>query len=225
MLALLAVAARLRRGVSMIAASALMTSMPLAMAQQYPPSGYPNPGQSPGYPGAGPPWAYPDPGYGANGAPPPPRQEAIPPPPGVTMGLATRVLELEEARLGVGVRQLRLTPVPRRVLGCWPLEPTTRRLDLGAGALAMIARPCARPANWEPASSAPTRSSLANVTRSLQRSLANATRSLQRLSPRHSTPSASYDRNWVMALRERRRIEAGGSLPESPEGAIRHEEE
>jgi hypothetical protein len=53
-------------------------------------------------------------------------------------GLATRVLELEETRLGVGVRQLRLTPVPRRVLGSWSLEPTTRRLGLGARALAMI---------------------------------------------------------------------------------------
>ena len=53
MLALLAVAARLRRGVPMIAASVLMTSMPLAMAQQYSPPAYPNPGQSPGYPGAG----------------------------------------------------------------------------------------------------------------------------------------------------------------------------
>ena len=47
-------------------------------------------------------------------------------------GLATRVLELEETRLGVGVRQLHLTPVPRRVLGSWSLEPTTRRLGLGA---------------------------------------------------------------------------------------------
>jgi hypothetical protein len=47
-------------------------------------------------------------------------------------------LELEETRLGVGVRQLRLTPVLRRLLGSWSLEPTTRRLDLGAGALAMI---------------------------------------------------------------------------------------
>ena len=53
-------------------------------------------------------------------------------------GLATRVLELEETRLGVGVRQLRLTPVPRGVLGSWSLEPTTRRLGLGARALAMI---------------------------------------------------------------------------------------
>jgi hypothetical protein len=50
MLALLAVAARLRRGVPMIAASVLMTSMPLAMAQQYPPPAYPNPGQSPSIP-------------------------------------------------------------------------------------------------------------------------------------------------------------------------------
>jgi hypothetical protein len=53
-------------------------------------------------------------------------------------GLATRVLELEETRLGVGFRQLRLTPVPRRVLGSWSLEPTTRPLGLGARARAMI---------------------------------------------------------------------------------------
>jgi hypothetical protein len=65
-------------------------------------------------------------------------------------GLATRVLELEETRLGVGVRQLRLTPVPRRVLGSWSLEPTTRRLDLGAGALAMILPAPARPASPRP---------------------------------------------------------------------------
>jgi len=52
MLALPAAAARLRRGVSMIAVSVLVASMPLAVAQQYPPPAYPNPDQSPGYPGA-----------------------------------------------------------------------------------------------------------------------------------------------------------------------------
>src|SRR5580693_2126103 len=85
MLALLALASRLGCGEPRVAASVVMTSMPLAMAQQYSPPAYSNPGQSPGYPGAGPPSAYPDPGYSAPGAPPPPRQEAVPPPPGTTM--------------------------------------------------------------------------------------------------------------------------------------------
>ena len=58
MLALPAAAARLRRGVSIIAVSVLVASMPLAVAQQYPPPAYPNPDQSPGYPGAAQPPAY-----------------------------------------------------------------------------------------------------------------------------------------------------------------------
>ena len=52
-------------------------------------------------------------------------------------GLATRVLELEQTRLGTGVRRLCLPPVPARELGSRSLDPTTRALDLGAGALAM----------------------------------------------------------------------------------------
>ena len=91
----------LHHGVSMIAASVLITSVPLAVAQQYPPSTYPYPTQPPGYPGAaqppaypsqgygGPgaaqPPAYPSQGYGGPGAPPPAQQEAIPPPPGAAM--------------------------------------------------------------------------------------------------------------------------------------------
>jgi len=85
MLALPAAAARLRRGVSMIAVSVLVASMPLAVAQQYPPPAYPNPDQSPGYPGAAQPPAYSSQGYGGPGGPPPPQQEAIPPPPGAAM--------------------------------------------------------------------------------------------------------------------------------------------
>jgi len=53
-------------------------------------------------------------------------------------GLATWVLELGQTRLGVGIRPLRLPPVRTRELDLWSLEPTTRRLGLGAGALAMI---------------------------------------------------------------------------------------
>jgi hypothetical protein len=98
-IALPGTATRLHR-VSMIAASVLMTSIPMAIAQQYPPSTYPYPSQPPGYPGgaqpptypgqppdypgAAPP-AYPSQGYGGPGAPPPPQQEAIPPPPGAAM--------------------------------------------------------------------------------------------------------------------------------------------
>ena len=92
MLALLVAAARLSRGVSTIAVSALMTSMPLAVAQQYPPPTYPDPGQPPGYPSAAPPGypgaappAYPYQGYGGPGAPPPLQQEVVPPPPGAAM--------------------------------------------------------------------------------------------------------------------------------------------
>lgn len=86
-------------------------------------------------------------------------------------GLATGVLELEETRLGVGVRQLRLTPVPRHVLGSWSLEPTTR---LGAGALAMIL-PALR-----------TRPACVLVVGADALFFANATGSLQRISPHHS---------------------------------------
>jgi hypothetical protein len=50
--------------------------------------------------------------------------------------LATRVLELEQTRLGTGVRRLCLPPVPARELGSRSLDPTTRA-HLGAGALAM----------------------------------------------------------------------------------------
>ena len=84
MFALPAAAARLRRGALIIPISALVASIPPAVAQQYSPPAYPNPGQPPGYPGAAPP-AYPSQGYGGPGAPPPPQQEAIPPPPGAAM--------------------------------------------------------------------------------------------------------------------------------------------
>jgi hypothetical protein len=84
MFALPAAAARLRRGALIIAISAVVASIPPAVAQQYSPPAYPNPGQPPGYPGAAPP-AYPSQGYGGPGAPPPPQQEAIPPPPGAAM--------------------------------------------------------------------------------------------------------------------------------------------
>ena len=69
----------------MIAVSVLVASMPLAVAQQYPPPAYPNPEQSPGYPGAAQPPAYSGQGYGGPGGSPPPQQEAIPPPPGAAM--------------------------------------------------------------------------------------------------------------------------------------------
>jgi hypothetical protein len=61
-----------------------------AVAQQYPPPGYPGSGQSPGYPGGQPP-AYPGPEYSGPGyggpttAPPPLQQEVVPPPPGAAM--------------------------------------------------------------------------------------------------------------------------------------------
>ena len=84
MFALPAAAARLRRGALIIAISAVVASVPLAVAQQYSPPAYPNPGQPPGYSGAAPP-AYPSQGYGGPGAPPPPQQEAIPPPRGAAM--------------------------------------------------------------------------------------------------------------------------------------------
>ena len=79
----LSVAARLRRGIPMVAVAALVSSIPLAVAQQYPPPAFPSPGYSaPGGPSSP---AYPYPGYGAPGAPPPPQQEVIPAPPGATM--------------------------------------------------------------------------------------------------------------------------------------------
>jgi hypothetical protein len=53
-------------------------------------------------------------------------------------GLAARVLELGQTRLGLGVRPLRRSPVPARELDSWSLEPTTRRLGLGTWALALI---------------------------------------------------------------------------------------
>jgi WXXGXW repeat (2 copies) len=95
-----AVTRLLRRGVSIIAVSVLITSVSLAVAQQYPPSTYPYPSQPPEYPGGAQPPAYPSqgyggpgyggpgyggPGYGGPGAPPPPQQEVIPPPPGAAM--------------------------------------------------------------------------------------------------------------------------------------------
>ena len=44
--------------------------------------------------------------------------------------------------------------------------------------------------------------------------------------PQQSMPRyESYVGNWVMAELRRRRIEVGGSLPEPPEGAIRHVEQ
>src|SRR6202040_286492 len=45
-------------------------------------------------------------------------------------GLATRVLELEQTRLGVGVLPLCLPPVRARQLGSRSLDPTTRGLGL-----------------------------------------------------------------------------------------------
>ena len=113
MLALSAVAAWLRRGIPMIAAAALVNSIPLAAAQQYPPPAFPNPGYSaPDGPSSP---AYPYPGYGARrsaaasarGDPGPARRHH---------GLATRVLGLAQTRLGLGVRSLRLPPVPTRAL-------------------------------------------------------------------------------------------------------------
>ena len=56
-------------------------------------------------------------------------------------GLAARVLELAQTRLGLGVRSLRLPPVPTRALDSRSLGPTIRRLGLGVGALAMKLRP------------------------------------------------------------------------------------
>jgi hypothetical protein len=53
-------------------------------------------------------------------------------------GLATRVLELEQTRLGLGVRRLCLPPVRAHQFGSRSLDPTTRGLGLGAGTLAMI---------------------------------------------------------------------------------------
>jgi hypothetical protein len=52
-------------------------------------------------------------------------------------GLATRVLELAQTRLGLGGPSLRLPPVPTRALDSCSLEPTIRRLGLGVRALAM----------------------------------------------------------------------------------------
>ena len=57
-------------------------------------------------------------------------------------GLATRILELEQTRLGVGVRPLCLPPLPARELGSRSLDPTTRRMGLGAGTLAMTLTDC-----------------------------------------------------------------------------------
>jgi hypothetical protein len=83
--ALPTVAAQLRRGFSVFAVSTLVASIPLAVAQQYPPPAYPNPSQPPGYPGAAEPPVYPGQGYGGPGAPPLSQQEAVPPPPGAAM--------------------------------------------------------------------------------------------------------------------------------------------
>lgn len=105
MLALLAVAARLRRGVSMIAASAVMTST--AMAQQYPPFAYPNPGQSPGIP-APTPGGLSRPGIWGARCSPTASARGGPASTERHYGLATWILELEETRLGLGVRLLRL---------------------------------------------------------------------------------------------------------------------
>jgi hypothetical protein len=57
-------------------------------------------------------------------------------------GLATRILELEQTRLGVGVWPLCLPPLPARELGSRSLDPTTRRMGLGAGTLAMTLTDC-----------------------------------------------------------------------------------
>ena len=85
MFALPAAAARLRRGALIIAISAVVASIPPAVAQQYSPPAYPNPSQPPGYPGAAEPPVYPGQGYGGPGAPPLSQQEAVPPPPGAAM--------------------------------------------------------------------------------------------------------------------------------------------
>jgi len=85
MFALPTAAAQLRRGFSVFAVSTLVASIPLAVAQQYPPPAYPNPSQPPGYPGAAEPPVYPGQGYGGPGAPPLSQQEAVPPPPGAAM--------------------------------------------------------------------------------------------------------------------------------------------
>jgi len=52
-------------------------------------------------------------------------------------GLATRLLELAQTRLGMGVRPLCLPPLPAGELGSRSLDPTTRGVGLGAGALVM----------------------------------------------------------------------------------------
>jgi hypothetical protein len=83
MLPLSAVVARLRRRVPMVAVAAFVSSIPLAVAQQYSPPAFRNPGY--GAPGGPSSPAYPYPGYGAPGAPPTPQQEVIPAPPGITM--------------------------------------------------------------------------------------------------------------------------------------------
>ena len=67
----------------MVAVAAFVSSIPLAVAQQYPSPVFPNPGY--GAPGGSSSPAYPYPGYGAPGAPPTPQQEVIPAPPGITM--------------------------------------------------------------------------------------------------------------------------------------------
>ena len=67
----------------MVAVAAFVSSIPLAVAQQYPPPAFRNPGY--GAPGGPSSPAYPYPGYGAPGAPPTPQQEVIPAPPGITM--------------------------------------------------------------------------------------------------------------------------------------------
>jgi len=137
MLALPAAAARLRRGVSIIAVSVLVASMPLAVAQQYPPPAYPNPDQSPGYPGAAQPPAYSSQGYGGPGGPPPPQQEAIPPPPGAAMVWQPGYWSW--SRHGwVWVSGRYVSRPYARAMGSRSLDPTTRGLGLGAGTLAMI---------------------------------------------------------------------------------------
>ena len=136
MLALPAAAARLRRGASMIAVSVLVASMPLAVAQQYPPPAYPNPDQSPGYPGAAQPPAYSSQGYGGPGGPPPPQQEAIPFPPGAAMVWQPGYWSW--SRHGWVWVSGRYPPVRARQLGSRSLDPTTRGLGLGAGTLAVI---------------------------------------------------------------------------------------
>jgi len=83
------VAAAQGSGRRLVIIPVLLALLSPAVAQQYPPPGYPGqlpaypgPGQPPAYPGPGQPPAYSGPGYGGpTSAPPALQQEAVPPPP------------------------------------------------------------------------------------------------------------------------------------------------